>query len=208
MSKPFKVFGIGLNRTGTSSLRQALRRLGYRHTGFSAKLVRAWARGEMEPLHRVADFYESFEDWPWPLVWREMEARHGARARFVLTLRRSPGIWLASLKRHAARTATAGHVRRLVYGHASPEGHEAELLAFYERHEREVRAHFAAPERAGRLAVLCWERGDGWAELCGFLGERVPDLPFPHANASPPEPAEAPPPAPRRGLLARLRGRG
>ncbi|MYB38989.1 MAG: hypothetical protein F4Y26_16720 [Gammaproteobacteria bacterium] len=37
-------------------------------------------------------------------------------------------------------------------------------------------------EGCSDLLVLDFERGDGWPELCAFLGEPVPDTPFPHVN--------------------------
>ncbi|HEU0221152.1 MAG TPA: sulfotransferase [Paracoccaceae bacterium] len=206
MTKPFKLFGIGLNKTGTSSLKLALRRLGYSHCAYASRLVRAWKAGDWAAIEEAADRHESFEDWPWPLVWRRMHGRYGDGARFVLTTRQSPEAWLASLKSHAERIRAGGAVRRMVYGFAYPHGHEAEHLAFYERHNDEVHAFFAAPGRAHLFADLSWDRGHGWRELCGFLGELVPDSPFPHANARMPgEGKSALVAANRRRIAAQLR---
>lgn len=192
MGQPFKVFGIGLNKTGTSSLGRALRRLGFRHLSHSPRLTRALARGDMAPIEQAADSHDSFEDWPWPLVWREMDARYGDGARFILTRRASPERWLASLKAHAERARPGGIARRLAYGWDYPHGREAEHLAVYERHNAAIRAHFAHPARRHRFIELCWEEGDGWPALCRFLGLPAPMQPFPHANpaaAARPDPA-------------------
>ena len=79
--------------------------------------------------------------------------------------------------------------RRIAYGHAMPDGHEAEHLAVYERHNREVREHFRG--READFLEVCWETGSGWKELGDFLKLPVPDAPLPHANRS----------ADKRGLL-------
>lgn len=183
MAGRVKLFGIGLNKTGTSSLRFALQHLGFRHHPPGPALMQAYAGGDLGPILAAAESHDSFEDWPWPLVWREMDAHFGDRARFVLTRRISAAAWLGSLKKHAERARAGGRLRRIAYGAAYPHGREAEHLALYERHNTGIRAHFADPARAGRFAELCWEEGHGWPELCRLLGMAVPDIPFPHANA-------------------------
>jgi hypothetical protein len=52
---------------------------------------------------------------------------------------------------------------------------------FYEAHNAGVRAHFR--DRPDDLLELDIAGGEGWTELCGFLGQPVPDRPFPHRNA-------------------------
>lgn len=171
-----KVFGIGLNKTGTTTLGVCLSQLGYRHTSFQRALLVDFVAGNPEPAFAVADQFDSFEDWPWPLMYRELDARF-PRSKFILTLRASPEIWLESLKQHSTTTHPDMHARKLAYGWDYPHGHEQEHLAFYRRHAEAVRAHFGS-----RLLELTWEDGDGWEKLCGFLDKPVPDVPLPHAN--------------------------
>jgi hypothetical protein len=184
MQATVKIFGIGLNKTGTSSLGQALRRLGFRHARHDPALARALLFDDLAAIDAVAEAADSFADWPWPLVWTRMWDRYGPRARYILTTRVSAEAWVASLSAHAARAAGGRQLRRLAYGHADPRGHEAAHAAAYERHNRAIRAFFAAPERRACFAELSWDRGDGWPELCRFLGRPVPRGPFPHANAA------------------------
>lgn len=181
MAKPFKVFGIGLNKTGTSSLKVALRRLGFNHCRRQGRLAHACFEGDWPTLFETTDAFESFEDWPWPLMYRELFARYGDSARFVLTTRKSPEIWVESLKKHARVTKSGGIIRKKIYGYRYPHGVEAAHMAFYEKHNAEVRAFFA--EQAPHLLLdVCWENGDGWPELCTFLGEPLRRTKFPHAN--------------------------
>jgi Sulfotransferase domain len=175
-----KVFGIGLNKTGTTTLGQCFERLGLTHTGCSRELLEDFrVRGDLRATFEVADRFDSFEDWPWPLLYRELDQRYPG-SKFVLTLRRDPETWLKSLKEMSLRTRPLHHCRKLAYGYHYPHGREQEHLQFYERHRREVLDYFR--DRPQDLLVLCWEDGAGWPELCAFLGRPVPAVPLPHAN--------------------------
>jgi len=46
-----------------------------------------------------------------------------------------------------------------------------------------VRAYFA--DRQKDFLVLDLGGGDGWRKVCGFLGDPVPNRPFPHENKGP-----------------------
>lgn len=178
-----KVFGVGLSKTGTSSLRTALEVLGYRVSGPNKRLLRRLRRGDVESLIAHTAEFDAFEDFPYPLAYRELHQYYGSRARFILTRRRSPAVWYASLCDHA-RTSRILSGQWLTYGYYRPFGREAAYLSFYERHNEEVRSYFRANGAAGQFLELCWEEGDGWAELCSFLNKPMPSIPFPHRNRS------------------------
>jgi hypothetical protein len=181
-----KVFGLGLSKTGTSSLQVAFKRLGYHHHGYDPDLLEAWRAGDADRFFTVTDRYESFEDWPYPLAYGELMDRYGTDARYVLTLRASPAVWLESYIAHADRSGPANaRYRRLATGFEHPRGHEAEHLALYDSHARAVREAAARRGLDACFAELCWERGDGWPELVRLLGRRAPPTPFPHANQRP-----------------------
>jgi len=182
MAKPFKVFGIGLNKTGTTSLKLALRRLGFHHYDRRPKMLRLWRRRALDAIWAEIAPYESFEDWPWPLMHAELLDRYGDGARFVLTRRRSAEAWLESLKRHALKTNPDHNPRRQIYGHDYPQGHEAAHIDFYNRHLDAVREGFARHGAEDLLLEVAWDEGDGWPELCPFLGEPMRPGAFPHGN--------------------------
>lgn len=174
-----KVVGIGLNKTGTKTLRSCLIHWGYAHQSYDLEAFRAFQDGRTEAVLDGMETYDSFEDWPWPLMYREIDRRF-PDARFVLTTRASPDAWYASLCKMAVRIGPLVNFEQQIYGHAEPQKHRAGYLAFYERHNAAVRAHFR--DRPGKLLTLCWETGDGWSELARFLGEETPDRPLPHVN--------------------------
>lgn len=180
-----KVFGIGLNKTGTTSLGICLQQLGFRHTSFSLPLLEQLAMGEIEPLLAVVAAHDSFEDWPYPLAFAELD-RHFPGSRFILTRRSSPERWLASLSAHALRTnpQLAPRARSLTYGYPFPQLHTEHHLKTYTCHLQQVRSYFQG--RADALLEVCWEEQASWEPLCTFLNCAVPDAPFPHANPSQP----------------------
>lgn len=175
-----KVFGIGFHRTGTTTLNECLKSLGFSHKGYDLDLLRKVDRGELEEVRRVADRYECFDDWPWPLIFRSLDEWY-PDAKFILTTRKSPEVWLDSVKRHAKTTGPT-ESRQIIYGHPRVEGHEDVYLERYRRHNQEVREYFS--DRPDDLLEICWETGSDWEDLCTFLDMEVPDRPLPHANKS------------------------
>jgi hypothetical protein len=172
-----KVFCVGFQKTGTTSMRSALEVLGYRvagHFGVDDPEIR---HNALPQALKLAGKYGAFQDNPWPVLFRELDA-HFPGSRFVLTVR-DPQRWMASVVSHFGDLSTP--MREWIYeGHGAPRGNEAAYLKRYERHNREVREYFSA--RTGDLLEMDIEAGDGWDALCGFLGFPVPDVPFPHKN--------------------------
>jgi hypothetical protein len=187
-----KVIGIGLNKTGTTTLAECLRIVGYKkHVSVRRDLLAEYRRGRLDNVFKVIEDNESFTDWPFPLMYREIFSRFGDRARYILTKRVSALKWLESLKRHSLRTLPDKHSRLLAYGYNYPHGVEEYHLDFYERHCFEVVNFFARHNSEHLLLEVSWDAGDEWARLCEFLGKPVPEEPFPHENKnSTPIPSE------------------
>lgn len=179
-----KVFGVGWAKTGTTSLGRSLELLGLTHQGQDLSLMADVMRGDLERVFEAASRSQAFEDWPWIMLFRELDARFPG-SRFVLTTR-DPQRWIASyrgmLQAQGPAPAELAAIRAFLFGVDPERATDAELIARVRRHEDEVRAHFG--DRPGDLLVVDWERGDGWAELCGFLGmpAPAPPIPFPHLN--------------------------
>ncbi len=179
-----KVFCVGLNKTGTSSMKFAMERLGYRVTGSNKRLLREVRRGNLRAAIDHSRGFDFFQDWPWPLIYRELHEEYGDTASFILTRRITFEKWFASLEAHA-RSSRLFSGQGLAYGFYRPFGREAEYRRIYETHNDAVRDYFTSGPGAGAPFVeMCLEEGDGWEKLCGFLGYDVPDEPFPHRNTA------------------------
>ena len=81
-----KVFCIGFHKTGTTTMMHVLTELGYRVTGPNGVDSKNLAR-ILGPLTvALSGRYDAFQDNPWPLVYREMDALHPG-SKFILTIR-------------------------------------------------------------------------------------------------------------------------
>ena len=194
-----KVFCVGFHRTGTSSLRAALEILGYRVCGSVATEDPDVAARVHEIAFGLLDDYDAFEDNPWPVLWRELDARRPG-SRFILTIRPASA-WVRSVVRFFGEKTTP--MREWIYGAGSPVGSEDLYRARFERHNQEVVEYFR--DRPGDLLVLRITEGEGWPELCSFLGRPLPEEPFPHLVPSR-VPASGPPPSRLARLRRRIRG--
>lgn len=180
-----KVFGIGMPKTGTKTLGDCFQELGFKHRSFDMRLAAEAKRGELQNVLAEAEKYETFEDWPWFFLYRELDRRF-PNSLFVLTLRKDVDAYLTSLKKHHERQG----IRRKdfvqppwwddVFGFPPDQWDYAKSALRYERHNQAVLEYFK--DRPQDLLVVSWERGDGWDSLCRFLDKPVPRKPFPHMN--------------------------
>lgn len=183
-----KVICLGVSRTGTTSLGDALESLGMLRLtwsrDFSLPLLESVARGDLAPVFEVADRYDALEDLPWPLIYRELDARY-PDALFILTVRKDETAWARSIELHTLGKSRARfEAFRIVFGRHFYQDDPAAFLAKYRAHNDEVRRYFAEKyPGGGKLLEMCLEHGDGWERLCAFLGVSMPATPFPHVNS-------------------------
>jgi hypothetical protein len=182
--KAAKVIGIGLPKTGTTTLGYCFRRFGYKHRTYDMDLAVQVKRNQLDGVLKEAEKYEAFEDWPWFAIYKELDQRF-PNSKFILTLRKDTETYVKSLQGHHEREG----IRRadFVKPHWWDEVHGVEPAQWdygksalrYEQHNRDVLAYFQGRINKD-LLVVCWENGDGWAELSRFLNKRAPAEPFPH----------------------------
>ena len=173
-----KIFCIGFHKTGTTSLAEALKKLGYRVTGPNGVNDPEIHKNALPMAHRLVQSFDAFQDNPWPIIYREMDRAYPG-SRFILTLRDTES-WIRSQINYFGTKETP--MRRWIYGMGSPVGNEETYIRRFERHNREVLEYFA--DRPDDLLVMNFAEGDGWEKLCTFLGKTIPDCPFPHLNRS------------------------
>lgn len=182
VSQNTKIFGIGLNKTGTTTLGQCGKALGYLCKSCDRELLKdVMTSKDFSRVRKVVSEYDLFEDWPWPLIYNELDLMFPS-SKFILTVRKDEDTWLRSMKKHSMRKHPTRHCRKLAYGYNYPYRHEKKYIEFYKQHNKNVKNYFKG--RENDFIELCWETGDGWNELCNFLGAEIPDIPFPHANKS------------------------
>lgn len=180
MNNKTKIFGIGLNKTGTKTLQKCGRILGYNCKSTDRELLIDIKNYEYDNVIKCVDQFNFFEDWPWPLIYAELDIGFPG-SKFILTVRKNSEIWFKSLVRHSFMTHPDNHCRKLAYGYYYPLFYKNEHIKFYENHNENVRQYFQGNDN---FIEVCWEDGDGWEKICNFFGKNIPNCPFPHENKS------------------------
>ena len=195
-----QVIGAGFGRTGTTSLKAALERLGLGpcHTMFELfscpEQAQVWLRASRgEPVDWAALYaaHRSTVDWPGARFWPDIAAAF-PDAKIILTTR-DPKAWYDSAYSsiYAAAMqplpesgvdpafASLWHMAREVVWDGVFDGQfqdEAYAIRVFEENTRRVTEE-VDPDR-----LLVFEVSEGWKPLCDFLGVPVPEEPFPRVN--------------------------
>src|SRR3989338_7142528 len=97
-----KVFGVGFNKTGTTTLHMCCQQFGFRHRTWSPTMINHYVKKNYDEIYQFSDKYDSFEDWPWNLLYQEFDQRY-PDAKFILTIRKDSEVWYHSLVNHIKR---------------------------------------------------------------------------------------------------------
>ena len=182
-----KIFGLGLSRTGTRSLADALNKLGIRTVHFPHDLTTQRELFSGEGGLTILKCYQGVVDGIAPF-YSQLDRAY-PDSKFILTIREK-GAWLRSAQIHFNWVSEqlpnfgsrfqefARLLTERIYGSAN--FNRVGFLEAYERHARDVLSYFN--ERPGQLLVMDITGGDGWAELCPFVGLPMPLQPFPYVN--------------------------
>lgn len=180
-----KIFGIGLQKTGLTSLLQLMKSLDLRAKGHNSKMRRKLLIHN--DIKSVLDYYDTgdfFCDWPTPLMYKLAYRKYGPQSRYVLTVRRDAKTWFESIKRHNAYAHPILNKHSWVFGSFYPHGYEAEHIAYYEQHCAGVEAFFKAHNALDQLLVLRVDEPGAVKKLATFLDVAFPLDDFPHENRS------------------------
>jgi len=175
-----RIFGIGLNKTGTTTFGEALTIVGFRSLHFGgddAHQAVKRAIDENVPLLTYLDpAYDAYSDIGLLSRRFKMLDEQYPGSRFVLTTR-PRAAWIDSRRRHVER-----NVKKKAQG-----GYDGTFLVVdeekwtreWDEHHERVRTYFA-----NRPDFLEIDLSDDptWEPLATFLGVATPTAPFPWAN--------------------------
>lgn len=178
-----KVFGIGLSKTGTTSLARALETLGFKVKDCMG--VTKYIKGDPASIDQAALVsYDAFTDTPIPSFYRELDLLYPG-SKFILTTRDIEG-WLKSCKKQftknlAEKRSDAGNQLFLdLYDTVVFD--EEKFKAGYKKFTDGVFHYFKG--RPDDLLVIDIARGEGWEKLCPFLDKPLQTIPFPKSNVT------------------------
>ena len=175
-----RIFGIGLNKTGTTTFGEALTILGFRSLHFGgddAHLAVRRAIDDDVPLLSYLDpSYDAFSDIGLLSRRFRMLDQQYPGSHFVLTTRPLAD-WIDSRRRHVERNLEKK--ARGEYEGTFLVIDEQKWTDEWNHHHGRVHDYFGArPD----LLELDLSRDPSWGPLCTFLGVDEPAEPFPWAN--------------------------
>lgn len=171
-----KIFCVGLNKTGTTSLHEAFLILGIRsshdHVVHEREVAKWRSRGRSWKLFKNFPDVEAFSNGPFhkPDVVEAL-FRSYPGAKFIRTAR-DKNDWVLSRMTHNLVNLYAGRQERPFSTVATRKewaDHKRYMLKW-----------------KGHPRFLHWRlvHNPSWKPLCDFLGLPIPDEPFPHVNAA------------------------
>lgn len=186
-----KIFVIGFNKTGTTSVEKALSEfdliLGHQRT--AERLMLDVVKEEMGSLNKYCLTAEAFQDVPFsaPYVFKHLDT-HYPNSKFVLTIRDSDEQWFNSIVRfhsklwgenglpptqHELEKANyvtqdyALKVSKFMYG--DELYNEKIYKSIYNNHNKEVISYFK--DRPDDLLVVNVAKKEDYKKFCNFIGE-------------------------------------
>jgi hypothetical protein len=202
-----KIFCIGFPRTGTTSLEQALKDIGYRLGNIrqGELLLKAYATRNFKTIVEFCLTADAFQDAPFsfPFTYIALDQSF-PNAKFILSIRDDVDQWYRSLVRFHGNLFAAGRIpvkedllratycypgylweaMRLVWN--TPEDdiyHKPTMVSYYERHLSDVRDYFRF--KSNFVEINLSDKG-AYQGLCDFLGKKPVAKDFPWLNASSP----------------------
>lgn len=174
-----KIFCIGLNKTGTTSLCAALRKLGYKgihfqdKKGFRIKDIVSKNKREGKALLKGIDKYDFYSDWGIRMTLelvRTLDEEYPG-SKFILTLR-DMNSWIESKAKHVRKNQCDPF-----YKYDLLEINIDKWKLNWSEYIPSVLEYFKP--RLSDFCVLDIISGEGWEKLCPFLGVDIPKAKFP-----------------------------
>ncbi|RFN60035.1 sulfotransferase [Marixanthomonas ophiurae] len=203
-SKP-KVFCIGANKTGTTSVEKTLKNFGYK-MGKQAKaelLIHEYSQRNFKPILKYCRTAEAFQDIPFSLPYTYVVLHHHFKnAKFILTERESAEQWYHSLVKFHSKlwsdgthAPTAQELKNAKYRYkgypyeahkylySTPDDdlyNQETLIAFYTEHNKAVKNYFK--DIPNSLLCINVSKKEDYKRLSDFLNVSSNQTDFPWEN--------------------------
>jgi hypothetical protein len=184
---PTRIFGIGMHKTGTTSLHHAFQILGLKsaHWQTAPWAKHVWREASQYGRSQTLEKFYCACDLPIPLVYQQLDKAYPG-SKFILTVR-DEWAWLKSVSKHWSHDHNqfrsqwdsdvfTHRCHNLLYGRRDFDA--TTMLERYRRHNAEVLEYFTG--READLCVMDMDKGAAWPKLCSFLNAPIPNEPYPH----------------------------
>lgn len=189
MKSKIKIFCIGLNKTGTTSIHKALQMLGFdsvHHKESGGKSIKDIIYNNYksnQDILKGIENYDAFSDWSHPstnFLFKEFDKQY-PNSKFILNTR-DVDAWMNSREKHLKRTP---NLKKLQKENPNNKWLKMDRTVWqdeFENHHKAVREYFA--DRPTDLLEFDVTKGDAWEKLCRFLYKDIPEEEFPSANVA------------------------
>jgi hypothetical protein len=183
-----KVFVIGFNKSGTTSVEHALMELGFIlfDQGEGTKVFNKLIKEDYSDLFELITTAEAFQDIPFsfPLVYEVLDEKFPG-SKFILTVRDSPEQWFNSLTKFHSKIWGEGELPtpakleetdfsdstnpREILEHifGTAEYKASQYQEVYKKHIIDVQEYFK--NRPGQLIIINVSNEKDYSRMCGFL---------------------------------------
>jgi hypothetical protein len=202
-----KVFCIGLNKTGTTSLVDAWKELGYTkiYSGFDKptlvkvmsnkfkfknnNIINSGFNRDYDILRQLISGYECMKDRPFNTnnLYRWLDKNY-YNSKFILTIRddeewwESVNKWLTStLNLHETEEKTKKKIDLYKKHFNTTEFTKDSFITYYQDYNNKVKEYFKGNPNFLEINIC---NGEGWELLCPFLGKTIPNKEFPKSNVN------------------------
>lgn len=201
-----KVFCVGRNKTGTTSLKTAMRDLGYviGEQRPAELLLRDWAMRDFRRLRRYCLTAQFFQDIPFslPYTFQAVDA-YFPNSKFILTTR-DPELWHRSMVAFHRKESVHGEkalslealkeaeycyrgfayeTKVFVYDLPGDDPYDKDTLISHFRFHNRCVTDFFRNRREDLLVLDVSEKGS-YSKLCEFLGHDCDGREFPRENVT------------------------
>jgi hypothetical protein len=195
-----KIFNIGLPRTGTTSLNQALNALGFKSIHnpkyFRKHAMEGRYHFDNNDWRALTNFGEHFypqldqaypnskfiltirDEMDWLKSWeRQIGDSTGDEVPTRWAWTQPLRMWERKIQRIFAHDTRITHMHARIDIFGTYKFHAERCLYVYRLHRKNVLEYFK--ERPHDLLVMDICGGDSWEKLCSFLDIDIPEIPFP-----------------------------
>jgi len=181
-----KIFGVGLNKTGTTSIAKALDILGFKTVHWQSKKGNIKHLIEQndqmdQPLLKGIERYDAYLDWNHPRtnhLFKKLDFQY-PNSKFILHTRPLED-WIKSRYQHVQ---SIPNLKKWQKKYPDNPWYNLDVEAWkkeYKTHHSDVNSYFK--DRPDDLLIFDLFAGDSWEELCDFLQVKKPNTEFPIEN--------------------------
>lgn len=200
-----KIFCIGLNKTGTTSLKIAMQELGFPigNQRKAEEFIFDWGNRDFRKLIRYCNTAQFFQDSPFsfPFTFIVLDQAF-PNSKFILTIRDDPDQWYNSItKFHAKIWGKDGRIptkedlmeatyqekgrpwisNRMKFDTPEDDPYKKDvLIKYYNNHNQNVIDYFKHKDE--QLLILNVSDEDAYNKLCNFVGKEPMGKTFPWKN--------------------------